>query len=133
MKNSAKLIILASCEAVSPLKDGGWSIRFHTNEPNRSQIESLLSNHNQFGMLYFQGGKEVIDTDVMKELDSVDIDLYDKRKSQSQRLRNVLYRWFEQTELQGYENEDLRRELWRDFYRAQTEKLINHFKNKLEP
>lgn len=121
----SKLIILSSCESVRPLKDGGWSIRFHTNEPNKSQIDSMLANHNQFGVLYFEGGKEELSNDISNELDSIDLDIYDKPKSQSQRLRNVLYRLWEQ------ENDDMVE--FKEYYRMKTEAIISHFKDKLEP
>lgn len=133
MKDDTKLIILASCEAVSPLKDKGWSIRFHTNEPTKSQVESILNSHNDFGVLVFVGGKNQLSDSEIEEIDSIDVDLYDQKKSQAQRLRGALYRWFEQSELKGHESVEVKKEMWRHFYKIQTEKLINHFKNKLEP
>ena len=45
-----------------------------------------------------------------------------KRKSQSQRLRNVLYKVWQQ----DGEGE------FKEYYRHQTERIIEHFKNKLD-
>jgi hypothetical protein len=58
----------------------------------------------------------------LKDLDSVDMDLEDTTKTPSKRLRNVLYRLWEQ------ENEGE----FKDFYKTKMEILIEHFKNKLD-
>ncbi len=57
-----------------------------------------------------------------EELDAIELDLYDEPKSQSARLRNVLYVLWKQ---QG-ENGDFKK-----FYKQKTEEIIQHFKTKL--
>jgi len=47
-----------------------------------------------------------------------------KPKSQSARLRHVLFRLWEQ-EPQGFDNSE-------DYYQAQMERIITHFKSKLD-
>jgi len=58
----------------------------------------------------------------IKDLDSIDMDLEDNTKTPSKRLRNVLYRL--------YEKEDNGE--FKDFYKSQMERIINHFKGKLD-
>jgi hypothetical protein len=53
------------------------------------------------------------------------VEFDDTGKPLSQRLRAVLYRCWEQKP-EGYK-------IFNDFYIAQMEKLITHYKNKLEP
>ena len=56
-------------------------------------------------------------------LEKVDLTDFDNPKSQSQRLRAVLYLLWQR------EAPDME---FRDFYYQQTEKIINHYKNKLD-
>ena len=122
---SDKLIILASCEGVTPLKDKGWSIRFHTQEPSKGQIDLMLESYTKFGPLVFVPGKESLTDEEIKEIDEIDVDIYDKPKSQSTRLRNVLYKLWEQ------ENDGMIE--FKEYYKMKTEKIIEHYKAKLEP
>jgi hypothetical protein len=75
-----------------------------------------------FGILYFRPGEKV-NADELAELDKVDLDDFDSPKSQSQRLRSVLYL------LHQKEASDMD---FRDYYVQKTEHIINHFKSKLD-
>lgn len=75
-----------------------------------------------FGILYFRASERV-NEDELAQLDNVDLDEFDDRKTQSQRLRAVLYRVWEK-EASGMP--------FKDFYYQQTEKIINHYKSKLD-
>ena len=67
-------------------------------------------------------------TDVeLEDLSNVNVDLYDTSKSQSKRIRNVIWRLQEQ---------DLKRPPTKDefsvFYNLKTEAIIEHFKKRLD-
>lgn len=60
----------------------------------------------------------------IEELDELDTDLYDKPKSQSQRIRNTLFKLFEQ-DTEGYAE-------FKDYYKDKTDKIIEHLKSKIK-
>ena len=103
-------------------RDKSVSIRFETQEKSSNEIaliDSLLEN---FGYLYFKP-EETLTKDEIKELDNLDTDLFDNPKTQSQRLRNVLFKFHEQ------ENMEID---FKTFYKNETERIIQHYKNKLD-
>lgn len=102
-------------------KDRTVSLRFVTQEKTSTEVAEIDQLLDTFGVLYFRGEEE-INKDEIQELDAVELDLYDEPKSQSQRLRNVLYKVWKQS-AQGE---------FKEFYKAETEKIINHYKNKLD-
>lgn len=75
-----------------------------------------------YGILYFKAG-ETMEQSELEELESIDLDLYDQPKTQSQRLRNVLYKLWES---QGSNGD------FKTFYKQKTEQVISHFKNQIE-
>jgi len=78
----------------------------------------------QFGVLYFRPGDESMSDEEVDVLDSVDVDVYDKPKTQSQRIRNVLYKMYESND-EGFED-------FKKFYQHYTEKIISHLKTKID-
>ena len=58
----------------------------------------------------------------INDIDSIDLDLEDNRKSPSQRLRNVLYILWDQ----GVKDVE-----FKEFYRNRMERLIEQIKNRL--
>ncbi len=116
------LIIPSILESFASLKDKTIKIVFHTNELTPEQLTGIAFNIQKFGYLAFKEDSfKQTDKDVINKLES---EYQDTGKSKAQRLRAVLYRYFEQ-EPKGYEVFD-------DFYNHYMEKLINHYKNKLE-
>jgi|TARA_R110002153_G_scaffold104649_2_gene242686 hypothetical protein len=83
-------------------------------------IDSLLDT---FGILYFRAEGEPQDSTEFEELDKIELDLYDKKKTQSQRLRAVLYKLYKQ---EGGDAE------FKDYYKVKTELIIEHFKSRLQ-
>jgi len=79
---------------------------------------------NVFGALYFKGDGEITQAE-KEELDALQTDVYDNPKTSSQRLRNVLFKWWKQDQ-QGFDG-------FPDFYRHHMTKMIEHYKAKLEP
>lgn len=110
----------ATVDGVSPLKDGGLSVRFHTQEMNTEDKVKLMGYYQNFGWLLFS--PEPLSE---KDIPEQEIDPYDRKasKSPSQRLRAVLYLLWKQSGSQGDSE---------DHYRKELEKIISHYQNKLE-
>ena len=116
------LIIPALLTSFNSLKDKTVKLVFETNEPTPEQSVEVFSKLHNFGYLAF---KDEPFTDSEKQLmDNLSTDFEDKKKSQSKRIRNVLYVYFSQ-DPQGFESFD-------SFYNHYTEKFIEHIKSKLE-
>lgn len=80
----------AIIEGVSPLKDGGMSIRLHTNEMTNEEKSAVMEFYQKFGWLVFS---EQEDPDVPDELIRRDTG----GKTPSQRLRNTIYVAYQQS------------------------------------
>jgi hypothetical protein len=118
----SKILCPAIFDGYTRRKDRSVSLRFITQEKTSSEIMDIDATLDQFGILYFRG-EEKMNADEIEELDSIDLDVYDEPKSQSQRLRNVLYILWKQ---------DGERGDFKKYYKQKTEEIIQHFKNKLE-
>jgi len=118
----SKLTLAAVLDGYSRRKDRSVSIRFHTQELTSQGIMDIDAMCDSFGILYFRPGEKV-NADELAELEKVDLTDFDNPKSQSQRLRAVLYLLWQR------EAPDME---FRDFYYQQTEKIINHYKSKLD-
>ena len=103
-------------------KDRTASMTFITQEKTSAEIMEIDEALNQFGILYFRG-EEKMNPNEIEELDNIDLDVYDEPKSQSQRLRNVLYILWKQEGERGD---------FKKFYKQKTEEIIQHFKNKIK-
>ena len=75
----------AILEGVTPLKDGGVSLRFHTNEVTKDQKVELMDFYQTFGYLLFSA-QEMDESDVPK-----DAPQYGDGKSPSQRQRASIF------------------------------------------
>lgn len=102
-------------------KDRTVTLRFVTQELSTTDVSEIDSQLDTYGILYFRGAETMPQSEV-QELDAIELDLYDEPKTQSQRLRNVLYKLW-QTDQRG---------TFKDYYKTETEKIIQHYKNKLE-
>ena len=118
----SKILCPAIFDGYTRRKDRSVSLRFITQEKTSSEIMDIDATLDQFGILYFRG-EEKMNADEIEELDSIDLDVYDEPKSQSQRLRNVLYILWKQEGERGD---------FKKFYKQKTEEIIQHFKNKLD-
>ena len=118
----SKILCPAILDGYTRRKDRSVSLRFITQEKTSSEIMDIDATLDQFGILYFRG-EEKMNADEIEELDSIDLDVYDEPKSQSQRLRNVLYILWKQEGERGD---------FKKFYKQKTEEIIQHFKNKLD-
>jgi len=102
-------------------KDKSVSLTFTTQLEQTSkefmEIDKLL---NDSGVLYFKNSGNLT-TEEVKALESTEIEVEGKTKSQ--RLRNVLFVYHKQLDNEVSFN---------DFYSDEMERIIQHFKNKLE-
>lgn len=115
------LLIPAILESVRSLKDRTWKIGFETNELTPEQSACINENLRQFGFLAFKRDK--FKTDEIKILTDLKVDFEIEKKTSGQRLRAVLYRFWEQKN-EGYKE-------FSKYYEWQMEKIIEHYKGKL--
>ena len=102
--------------SMSHTKDGGLRIGFTTQELTKNEMAEMLNYFQKFGYILFKPN-EFQDTDIPKGFAEK------KGKTMSQLLRNILYRYWEQT------NSEKEFEL---FYREKMEKFIDMVKKQLE-
>lgn len=121
-----KVLLVAVLDGISRRKDGSMTLRFVTNELDKDHRSSLDDLFQAFGILYFREGERVADK-LLSSLDELDIDIYDKKKSQSVRIRNIIWK-NQEKELDRKPTE----EEFKEYYRVYTEKIITHLKNKLD-
>ena len=118
------LILQATVENISTRADNTIKIVIGTQEMDADQSAKLFQFRNQIAKVLFSTdniSKPVKDTVIETAIDSDE----PKGKSPSQRLRAVLFRYFEQ----GGETNVT----FETYYQTEMEKIINHYKSKLEP
>lgn len=108
--------IPATLEGISTLKDGGMSVRFHTNEMSNYNKTKLMGFSNSFGWLLFS---EKAIHDLPAEAPRREAGV----KTPSQRLRASLFVLWQQK----YGDQPF--DPW---YEQQMEKIINKVKEQLE-
>jgi hypothetical protein len=116
MKSFQVPAILASYRSTA---DKGLSLTFRTQELSAEEQVKVAGFHQGFGYLLFKEN-EFKDVDVPKE------DAPEFGRTSSERLRNVLYRVWQQLTKENRANGDF--EAWRS---AEMERLIEHYKQKL--
>lgn len=117
-----KLIAPAILTRYAPLADKSFNISFNIGEPTPQAREIIHSMHQQAVFLMAKDSeftnKEAV------EFDKLEADLYDNQKTQSQRLRGVLFR--------NWESQNKGHKEFSDYYKSEMEIIIQHFKNKLD-
>lgn len=113
------VIVPGIVSGLSTLKDGTVKVTLALQEVSPKIAADLFGLNNQYVKAYLT--TENITQDATEHLDEWEVEI--ESKSPSKRLRNVLFRLWEQDQ-QGYEDF----ELW---YRWKMEKIIDHFKSKL--
>lgn len=116
------IIIPAILESYRSLKDKTLKVVFETNEPTPEQFLGIGTNLQQFGYLAFK--KEPFKEREKEAIEQLETSYDDQSKTHSQRLRAVFYRCWEQDK-EGFQD-------FETYYKHQMEKIINHFKAKLE-
>jgi len=112
----------AGLDGYRSLKDRTLKLTFETGELTPEQMGNIHYSLNKVGYLVF--APDPFATHELEEIDKLKVEFDDTGKPPSQRLRGVLYKLFEQKP-EGYT-------VFNDFYNAKMEKLINHFKGKLD-
>lgn len=107
----------AILEGISTLKDGGLSMRFHTNELNDEDSVITMGFRGKFGWLLFSEQEDIeAPTDLIRRDTG--------GKTPSQRLRAVLYIKYQQSGRIDITFEH--------YYAQEMEKFINHIKDQLK-
>ncbi len=114
---------LICCEIgrVQSKVDGSVSITLDTQEISGGKIGELFDLRKKVAYVYISGRQ--VETNEKAIVDSLDPEL--KGKTPGQRLRNVLYRAWDQMP-DGYKDSD-------SYYRAKMESIINGVKAELNP
>ena len=116
------IIIPAQLENFRSLKDKSLKITFETNELNPQELLGISENLNQFGYLAFK--QEPFKAEERQMIEDLETSYDDKKKTASQRLRSVLFLMW-QKDNEGFDT-SVRH------YDHHMEKIINHFKSKLD-
>lgn len=108
-------------EGVRTRKDRTLAVTLGTQELTPNQAGQLVEMTGKLCAAYITE-KESIPQQVIDAVDDADID--DGRKTQSQRLRAVLFKLFVQDK-EGHEKFDL-------YYHSKMNKIIEHYKTKIK-
>lgn len=106
----------AILDGFRPLKDGGASVTFHTQELSKEHKIEIMEYYDSFGYLLFS--KNEIDIDDVPKGNAI----ADQGKSPAQRLRNSLFVLWKQQKKDG----DF--DIW---YKQQMELIIEQVKDRL--
>jgi len=116
------IILPAQIESIKSRKDKTTAIVIGTNELTPATAGQLFSLQNSF--VYCAIKEEEFATNERDILNDLKADFEIERKSNGQRLRNILYKLWE-TDKEGFLT-------FTKYYDHKMEQLINHFKSKLE-
>jgi len=112
----------AELEGYRSLKDRTLKLSFETSELTPEMMANIHYALNKVGFLAF--APDPFTTQELTEIDNLKVEFDDSGKPPSQRLRAVLYKNFE-LKPEGYTT-------FVDYYNHHMEKIINHYKNKLD-
>jgi hypothetical protein len=116
-----KIVLPAILTRFGSRADNSFSVSFVTDELSTQQLMEMNQLKSQYGFLMFKDSQ--VEKVEQESFDSLEADLYDNKKTQSQRLRGVLYKIWE-LDNKGYTD-------FKDFYKHETERIIEHYKSKL--
>jgi len=116
------LILPAQLESFRSLKDRTLKLTFETGEITPEQAAGINESLQKFGFVAFKDNP--FKTQEKELLENLEADYDDGKKSDSQRLRAVLYRLWEK-EPEGYDDFNL-------YKKFKMEKIINHYKKLLD-
>ncbi len=117
-----RLVIPAILQSYRPRVDGSFSIGLSTLMLNKEQREAVHDLFQQSCYVMIKDSE--ISREEIEEMDSVEMDLEDPKKTPSRRLRSVLYLEWEQK----YQDHVT----FKEFYKIEMEKLIEVRKQRLE-
>ena len=112
-------LIACIVEGMTTRKDRSVKVVLGTQELNPNEAGQLFQYMNQLVTVYISPAS--VDNREIDQIDRLEPEL--NNKSQSQRIRAVLY-LLHQQDAEGFKSFD-------EFYKAKTEKYIEHLKSKL--
>ena len=116
------LLISAELETITTRRDKSWKLVFGTLELSPDQVAELARAQNK--AVFIAMKIDAFKQEEQEILNSLDTEYEDTRKSQSQRIRSVLFLLWRQSN-EGYK-------AFIDYYNMQTDKIIEHFKRKIQ-
>jgi hypothetical protein len=116
------LLLSVIVEGIRSRKDHTVAVTLGTQELSQGQAGELFNFNSKLCAVYISP-KEGIDQKEIDQVDKLDVEL--GGKTQSQRIRNVLFKLYDQN-AEGFKEFD-------SFYKAKTEAIIEHFKTKINP
>jgi hypothetical protein len=105
------------------MSDKGLRLTFETREMTPEMSANVQYSFQKQGFLAF--APDPFATHELEEIDELEVDFEDTNKSQSKRIRAVLYILWKQKP-EGYK-------AFPDYYNAKTDLYIEHLKNKIQP
>ena len=122
-QNKKTMLILPSqIENPTTRKDKTWKVTIGTNELSAEQAAELVKLNQEFCYLCLK--KDDFKSRDLEIISGIQSEFEFNEKPPAQRLRAVFYRLWEQDK-QGYNDFQL-------YYNFHMEKVINHFKDKLQ-
>ena len=116
------LVIPANLESMATLKDGTIKLVFETQELRPADVGILFSYRNSMGFLSFK--PEAFQQDQIEIIESLKGSEFENEKSDSKRMRNTLFRLWEQDK-RGYDDFNL-------YYKYRMNDLIIMLKNEFD-
>jgi hypothetical protein len=113
-------LIAVEVTKIATLQDGSVTLSINTQELSPGKAAELFALRKKVCYAYFSASQ--IENNEKKMVDSLDPEL--KGKTPGQRLRNVLYRCWEQNP-EGYQDSD-------SYYKSKMESIITTYKANLE-
>lgn len=114
------ILLSTYIENIATRKDKTIKITLGTQEISQGKAGELFSLLNSLAVVYIS--PKEIDQKEIDQVDKVDPELHGK--TQSQRIRNVLYKLWEQ-DPEGHKTFD-------NYYQSKTELFIDHLKSKIK-
>ena len=115
-------------------KDRSVTVTFTTQEiPDITEVDTLVMQE-AFGVLFFKRSPDgILSPEEIDALETHEPDLDNPKKSPSKRLRGVLWHLWAKSEF-GIDRMDAaeKQRRFRDFYNSEMERLIQHYKDKLD-
>ncbi len=116
------LILSTILENLTSRKDRTWKVTFSTNELTPDQVKELSIALNKFIFLALKIDEfKSTEVSILSDMES---GMDDNSKTQSQRIKAVLYKLWTQNR-EGFDQFD-------SYYKSKTEKYIDHLKSKIE-
>ena len=117
----SNLLTQVTLDRANRKKDKSVSLTFVTQlEQTSEQFMEIDEKIGDSGLIFFKSSGNLTKEEI-KELDNTEIEVEGKTKSQ--RLRAVLYVYGQQINIDNSN----------EFYASEMEKIIEHYKSKLEP